>query len=171
MKYLLTFFMAALCLTACNKDDEPNTDPVDPTTDSRTVILYMSGENDLSSYVTSDTAEVVRGSIDLKTNQIRKVLTAVNSLTGRIDVYKAKNGQTDVLPDDLAAEVKYLKVKLVYQAGRDSSRDNQVKTFVEKSGLLQRIDSIGTSISKYEDFARYLEALVAYHKFYGGKDK
>ena len=31
--------------------------------------------------------------IDLKTNQIRKILTAVNSLTGRIDVYKAQNGQ------------------------------------------------------------------------------
>lgn len=105
--------------------------------------------------------------IDLKTNQIRKILTAVNSLTGRIDVYKAQNGQTDVLPDDLAAEVKYLKVKIVYQAGREKS----VKKFADDAGLIQRIDGIGTSIPKYEDFARYIEALVAYHKFYGGKDK
>ena len=105
--------------------------------------------------------------IDLKTNQIRKVLTAVNSLTGRIDVYKAQNGQTDVLPDDLAAEVKYLKVKIVYQAGREKA----VKKFADDAGLIRRIDGIGTSIPKYEDFARYIEALVAYHKFYGGRDK
>ena len=105
--------------------------------------------------------------IDLRTNQIRKVLTAVNSLTGRIDVYKAQNGQTDVLPDDLAAEVKYLKVKIVYQAGREKA----VKKFADNAGLIRRIDGIGTSIPKYEDFARYIEALVAYHKFYGGRDK
>ncbi len=105
--------------------------------------------------------------IDLKTNQIRKVLTAVNSLTGRIDVYKAQNGQTDVLPEDLAAEVKYLKVKIVYQAGREKA----VKKFADDAGLIRRIDGIGTSIPKYEDFARYIEALVAYHKFYGGRDK
>lgn len=105
--------------------------------------------------------------IDLKTNQIRKVLTAVNALTGRIDVFKAKNGQTDVLSDELAAEVKYLKVKLVYQAGRERA----VKEFTRDANLIRRIDSVGTSISKYEEFAHYVEALVAYHKFYGGRDK
>ncbi len=105
--------------------------------------------------------------IDLKTNQIRKVLTAVNSLTGRIDVYRAKHGQTDVLPVDLAAEVKYLKIKFIYQAGRE----NAVKSFVDRAKLINQIDAIGTSIPKYEEFARYIEALVAYHKFYGGRDK
>lgn len=105
--------------------------------------------------------------IDLKTNQIRKVLTAVNALTGRIDLFKAKHGQTDVLSDELAAEVKYLKVKCVYQAGREEA----VKKFVDSAKLIQRIDDVGNSIPKYEDFARYIEALVAYHKFYGGRDK
>ena len=104
--------------------------------------------------------------IDLKTNQIRKFLTAVNTVTGKIDIYRTKNDLTNKLPEDLAAEVKYLKIKIAYQAGREKS----VKTFVEKAGLISWIDEIGDNVEKYEEFAKYVEALVAYHKFYGGKD-
>ena len=104
--------------------------------------------------------------INLKTNQIRKFLTAVNTVTGKIDVYRAKHDLTNQLPDDLAAEVKYLKIKIAYQAGREKA----VKDFVNKAALIQWIDSIGNSVEKYEEFAKYVEALVAYHKYYGGKD-
>lgn len=69
MKYLLTFFVAALCLTACQKDDDPTPSPDDELKTNRTVIMYMSGENDLSSFVSLDTAEIKRGCADLKTNQ------------------------------------------------------------------------------------------------------
>ena len=65
-------------------------------------------------------------------------------------------------------EIKYLKVKIAYQAGRDKNKI--VKNFVEKAKLFERIDKIGNSFAEYENFARYIEALVAYHKFYGGKD-
>ena len=104
--------------------------------------------------------------INLKTNQIRKFLTAVNTVTGKIEVYRAKHDLTDQLPDDLAAEVKYLKIKIAYQAGREKA----VKDFVNKAEMIKWIDSIGNSIEKYEEFAKYVEALVAYHKYYGGKD-
>ena len=107
--------------------------------------------------------------IGLKTNQIRKFLTAVTSLTNKIDVYKLKNGQTDELSEDLANEVKFLKVKIAYQVGRDDKFGN-VKKFADAANLVNRIDMIGTSIRRFESFARYMEALVAYHKFYGGKD-
>ena len=46
-----------------------------------------------------------------------------------------------------------------------------MKRFVSRAKLIERIDAIGTSIPKYQEFARYIEALVAYHKFYGGRDK
>ena len=104
--------------------------------------------------------------INLKTNQIRKFLTAVNTVTGKIEVYRAKHDLTDQLPDDLAAEVKYLKIKIAYQAGREKA----VKDFVNKAEMIKWIDSIGNSVEKYEEFAKYVEALVAYHKYYGGKD-
>lgn len=40
-----------------------------------------------------------------------------------------------------------------------------------KAKLNEAIDEIGNDIKKYKDFAKYIEALVAYHKFYGGKDE
>lgn len=70
-------------------------------------------------------------------------------------------------------EIKFLKVKLAYQIGRADSgryRANPVKEFADKSGLIGEIDKIGDSLERYENFARYVEALVAFHKFYGGKD-
>ena len=108
------------------------------------------------------------GKLDLTTGQIRKFLTAVNSLTSKIEVYKAQNETFKTLPENLVMEIKYLKVKIAYQAGRDKNKI--VKNFVEKAKLFERIDKIGNSFAEYENFARYIEALVAYHKFYGGKD-
>lgn len=70
MKYLLTFFVTALCLTSCLGDDDNVPDSgKDLAPVSRTVIMYISGENDLSGYVKSDTAEIARGCMDLKSNQ------------------------------------------------------------------------------------------------------
>ena len=104
--------------------------------------------------------------LDLKTNQIRKFLAAVTSVTNQIEVWHMQHIDTDVLPDNLAAEVKYLKVKLAYQAGREKS----VKQFAEKARLPQRIDAIGCDRRKYQAFAHFVEALVAYHRFHGGQE-
>ena len=67
--------------------------------------------------------------------------------------------------DELAAQVKYLKVKLAYQGRVDS-----VKKFAKKAELARRIDAIGCDRRKYQDFAHFVEALVAYHRFYGGQE-
>jgi CRISPR-associated protein, csm2 family len=104
--------------------------------------------------------------IALKTNQIRKFLSAVTTLTNKVKHYKMRNPNEKELPEELAAQVQYLRVKMAYQAGRDKA----VKEFVEKAQLDVAICSIKNSIETYEKFARYMEALVAYHKYYGGKD-
>ena len=106
------------------------------------------------------------GRLDLKTNQIRKFLAAVTSVTNQIEVWHMQHIDTDVLPDNLAAEVKYLKVKLAYQAGREKS----VKEFAEKAEIARRIDAIGRDRRKYQEFAHFVEALVAYHRFHGGQE-
>ena len=59
--------------------------------------------------------------VDLKTNQIRKFLAAVTSVTNQIEVWHMQHIDTDVLPDELAAAFKYLNVKLAYQACRVKS--------------------------------------------------
>lgn len=111
-----------------------------------------------------------RDKIDLTTSQIRKVLTAINALTNKITAYAAQNENVEELPENFAAEVRYLKVKIAYQVGRDKARGKPVKNFVDRAELFKRIDAVGTNIQRYEEFARFVEALVAYHKFYGGRD-
>ena len=107
--------------------------------------------------------------IALTTNQIRRFLSAVNTMTNRIMVYHARHPKEECLPLDLAAEVKYLKVKFAYQAGRNGMK--AVKDFGKEARIKEHIDRVGDSFREYQCFARYMEALVAYHKFYGGRDK
>lgn len=104
------------------------------------------------------------------TSQIRKFLTAVNTVSGKVDQFR-NSGKGDTLPEDLQMQVKFLKVKLAYQIGRDKSKGGtNVEKFSKNAGLMNKIDNIGSSMEKYESFARYVEALVAFHKFYGGAD-
>ena len=62
--------------------------------------------------------------------------------------------------------IAYLKVRILYEAGREPA----VKDFVERAEIIKCIDEIGSSKKKYLLFNRYLEALVAYHRFFDGKD-
>lgn len=105
--------------------------------------------------------------IDVTTSQIRKFLTAVNVVRNKVDLYKAKNKGAEALSKELTAEIKFLKVNLLYQAGRTVA----VKQFMIISKLDVIIDSIGDSLARFVKFTKYVEALVAYHKFLGGKDK
>lgn len=107
------------------------------------------------------------GNIALTTSQIRKFLTAVNVVRNKVDLYIAQNKETKELPGELVAEVKFLKVNLLYQAGRI----NTVKQFMNTANLGKIIDNVGKDIKKFQKLCKYIEALVAYHKFYGGKDK
>lgn len=123
----------------------------------------------------SEETQKNNGSKMVTTSQIRKFLTAVNRVNGKIDQFKNgnKSSASGTIPEDLQMEIKFLKVKLAYQIGRaDAGRNksNPVKDFADKSGLFAEIDSIGNNLERYENFARYVEALVAFHKFYGGKD-
>lgn len=118
----------------------------------------------------------------ITTSQIRKFLTAVNILNNKVQTYELKErnkdtSKTDIfLPDELAFRVKYLKVILAYQTGRIKDKKvgnrytNEMREFVKEAELNEFIDAIGNDMKKYKEFAKYIEALVAYHKFYGGRD-
>ena len=107
------------------------------------------------------------GTNGLTTNQIRKFLTAVNTLTNKITLYRHQQEQTRELSEDLAKEVRFLKVKLAYQVARGNKG---VKRFAEDTRLKEYIDTVGTDLKEYMAFAQFIEALVVYHKFYGEKE-
>lgn len=106
------------------------------------------------------------GNLRLTKSQLRKFLTAVNTVKNKVDVAKNKNSDTSKLSSDMAAEVKFLKVSILYQAGREKF----VKDFVEKAEIAKIIMDIGNDVNKFNKFCKYIEALVAFHKFYGGRD-
>jgi CRISPR-associated protein Csm2 len=93
------------------------------------------------------------------TSQLRKFLSAVNSVTNKVQICKEQ-----VLPANLINEIQYLRVKLAYQAGRY----REVRDFALNSKLDSIIKDIKTK-DGYLDFARYVEAIIAFHKFNKGE--
>lgn len=97
----------------------------------------------------------------LTTSKIRNLL-AMNT-----DIYNdVRNIQGNELDNSIKERINYMKVRFIYEAGRDGI----VKDFVEKSNIINYMKSICDK-SSYILFSRYMEALVAYHRYYGGKDQ
>lgn len=97
----------------------------------------------------------------LTTSQIRNILSMLNEIYNEVIMTN-----DDKLSDTVQSKLQYLKIKIIYAAGRN--RD--VKTFVEDSQIDQHLDHIGDSREKFILYSHYMEALVAYHRFYGGRD-
>ena len=72
----------------------------------------------------------------------------------------------ETLSSAVQNRLRYLKIKLIYAAGRNRA----VKKFMEASQIDQHLDHIGDSREKFILYSHYMEALVAYHRFHGGKD-
>ncbi|NDO45315.1 type III-A CRISPR-associated protein Csm2 [Clostridium sp. MD294] len=102
-----------------------------------------------------------RGKLQLTTSKIRNILSMVN------DIYNdALHYKEDKIDSELKGRVQYLRMRIAYEAGREKT----VKDFVEKADFIKNIKSIGDSKQNLILFCRYIEALVAYHKYYGGRD-
>lgn len=101
--------------------------------------------------------------ICLKTNQIRNILDLINGVSEKITLHNEED--ITCYKDDIL----YIRVKLAYIYGKASQTDG-VKDFIDKSKLIELILSIDNNKSRYQMFAKYAEALVAFHKYYGGKD-
>lgn len=109
-----------------------------------------------------------RGKDILTTSQIRNIL----AMTAEIYDDVLNKGITGNTLDKLA----YLRIQLIYQSGRNAA----VRELVESAEFLEIIKSISNEILENKTqniqkksvirFCRYVEALVAYFKYYGGKD-
>ena len=97
----------------------------------------------------------------LTTSKIRNLLSMVSDLYNDV-----KREHNDTLSPEWVGRIQYLRVRFAYEAGRDSD----VKDFVDKADLLNIIEDIGNSRKKLILFCHYMEALVAYHRYYHGKD-
>lgn len=99
------------------------------------------------------------------TSKIRSILAMTSDIYNEVIMQ-----QDDKLSDDLVGRIEYLRIRVVYEVGRDEDRDKPVKSFVMQSKILEILKEIKGSRKNYILFNRYMESLVAFHKFYGGKE-
>ena len=108
-----------------------------------------------------------KGNIGLNTNQLRKILSAVVSVKNKVELESLRNdNKKGVISPDLALEIKFLKTNILYQIGREDTKAGYVKNFVDKSNIISYIEGIGDNYDKFQHFCKYMEALVAFHKYY-----
>ncbi|MEL7244353.1 MAG: type III-A CRISPR-associated protein Csm2 [Cyanobacteria bacterium J06636_27] len=99
---------------------------------------------------------------ELKTNQIRKFLDAVNRL--KVELARDKNESFSVIETDIFL----LKPKLAYATARqDSNRGNPVKPL--SNVITEAIDKVEDTPDFYR-LVQLIESIIAYHKAAGGRN-
>lgn len=102
----------------------------------------------------------------ITTSQIRNLLSGISDIFN--DVIILDEGSK--LPADIVNRINYLKVQFIYESGRESGKKTPLKNFIKKAGLIKEIENAAASKEAFIKMERYMEALVAYHKYYGGED-
>lgn len=97
----------------------------------------------------------------LTVSQIRNLLAMSADILNEVLEYPEES-----LSEELLDRVSYLTVRFYYEAGRDE----KVKSFIETAKLLPFLKGIKTR-KQYIQYYQYMEALVAFHKYHGGKDQ
>ena len=95
------------------------------------------------------------------TSKIRNLLSLVT------DIYNTENIRTEekLLPESIV-KLNLMRVRVAYECGRDDT----VKSFVAQTNLPEYLKGISTDRADLIRFAHYMEALVAFHRYFGGKE-
>ena len=93
------------------------------------------------------------------TSKIRSILSMVSEIYNNVRLERDPK-----LNENLKERLQYLKMRMVYEAGREPS----VKTFIEEARLMKVLDEVGDSRERLITFCHSMEALVAYRKLLGG---
>lgn len=96
----------------------------------------------------------------ISTTQLRGLFSLLTEVREIIRVRQEKQ-----LNENLISRVQYIKMRFVYAAGRG---EKGVSAFMKQSALIECLDSIQDSVKQFELVCKYMEALVAYHKYYIG---
>lgn len=144
----------------------PNTNrkPYNPPRNDAPVVQPVTAAELPADYV--DRAEqVISGMFQ---SQLKITSTKIRKLFGLYtDLYNdVRHSAADALTPEQKQELSAARVRTVYECGRD--RNNNVYDFVRTAKLLEYLKGIGGSREKFQNFYRYFEALVAYHRYYFG---
>jgi CRISPR-associated protein Csm2 len=117
--------------------------------------------DDLVKYADKFGKHLASPEVNLKATQIRRFFDAVKKVEFEANKEAFKDGKNEFNRDD----VLLLKPKLAYAAGRQRK---EVKPLMLLLGpCIDRVNSR----EDFKTFVRFIEGMVAYHKFYNGKDR
>ena len=120
-----------------------------------------------------DMAEKVICSLKNKKNKQGRAIPMVttsklrNLLAMTIDIYnETMDKKEEKLDPDICSRIEYLRVRFLYEAGREDS----VRDLVEEAEIIPFLKGINGNRENYLLFSKYMEALVAFHKYHGGRE-
>lgn len=124
--------------------------------------------------VAEETMKSLKGK-GLTTSKIRNILALISQ------VYNDVVLENEELSGEASNRIKYLKVRVVYEYGREEANSKRemerngvdahpLQLFIKSGKIIECVDAIGRSKRKFILFNKYVEALVAYHKYFGGND-
>ena len=102
---------------------------------------------------------------DMRGRSIAVVTTSKlrNLLSMTADLYnEVINQPDDGLNEEICSRIEYLRVRFLYEAGREPS----VKNLINEAQLVDVLKEINGSKKNYILFSQYMEALVAFRKYH-----
>lgn len=106
------------------------------------------------------------GNLILTTSKIRNILSMISTIYNDPIYNEVIHHPADKLNEDMVERLKYLKMRFAYEAGREKA----VKNLIEVAKIFEIIEWVGDDKQRCILFCKYMESIVAYHKFNGGKD-
>ena len=103
-----------------------------------------------------------RGPQMVTTSKLRRLLSMTMEIYSQVLTERSEE-----LNDEIRGRIEYLRVRMIYEAGRDKD----VKLFLDEAGLIDYLKETVKTRSQYLLFVRYMEALVAFRKYYYKGDR
>jgi CRISPR-associated protein Csm2 len=97
-------------------------------------------------------------------SQLRNILSLFSHIYDKQLRLNSDDGKLDV---DTIEAMKYAKIKIVYAKAKSESKSIK---FYDKSNIINFVDEALKNRKNLILYFRYIEALVAYHKLFGGKN-
>ena len=122
---------------------------------------------------------LINSGTTVTTSKIRSLLSFVT------DIYNKESTSTeDKLQSDSVVKLNLMRVRVAYEYGRDKGESNgrdkeegsdkktvyPMREFITQAHLLEYLKGISTDRADLIRFAHYMEALVAFHRYFGGKE-
>ncbi|MGQ9895157.1 MAG: type III-A CRISPR-associated protein Csm2 [Roseiflexus sp.] len=137
---------------------------------SDTLRLIITTDTSESIKALTETAEKIGKELadDVTTSQIRNIFGTVRMIEQEVKTLD----DDKPLPIRVQRDLQMLRPKLAYQYGRVQGRDDDPKKAAmgALTGILsEAIALVGSDVRRFRNFMDFFEAILAYHRRYGGR--